>query len=139
MEVRLAAMNNFVNPTLRTPFMTSDLLSVNLVSAEGAKDMVKDLPDRVLEKAFKDSNLLLKAVKMKQTRPNLIKVPQNQINSNSAGYQQSLSTSNKANNTREPPSNKRKELTLPKVAHRPSTGRVSVATNPFRKRKNKSG
>ena len=52
-EVRLAAIDNYINPTLRTTFMTSDLLSVNLVSAEVAKDAVKaskDLPDRVLEK-----------------------------------------------------------------------------------------
>ena len=73
MEVRLAAMDNFINPTLCTPFMTSDLLSVNLVSAEGAKDTdkaVKDLTERVLEKPF-----IKKAVKRKQTRPTLIKVP----------------------------------------------------------------
>ena len=79
MEVRLAAMDNFPNPTLRTPFMTSDLLSVNLVSAESAEDTVKavkDLPDRVLDKAFKNPNLPLKAVKRKPTMPNLIKVLQ---------------------------------------------------------------
>ena len=124
-EVRLAAMDNFINPTLRTPFMTSDLLSVNLVSAEGAKETVKavkDLPDRVLEKVFKDPNLPLKVVKRKQTRPNLIKVPQKQTTGNSTGYQQ-------------PPSNKRKELILSPVVHRPSIERVSKATNIFRKRK----
>ena len=48
----------------------------------------KDLPNRMLNKAFKDPNLPLKAVKRKQTRPNLIKVPQMQTTSNSAGYQQ---------------------------------------------------
>ena len=56
MEVRLAAMDNFVNPTLRTPFMSADPLSVNLVTAEAAREtvkVVKDLPDRVLEKTFK--------------------------------------------------------------------------------------
>ena len=71
--------------------MTLDLLSVNLVSAEVAKDMikaVKDLPDRVLEKAFKDPNLHLKAVKRKPTRPSLIKVSQKKTTDNSAGYQQ---------------------------------------------------
>ena len=90
-EVRLAAMDNFPNPTLRTPFMTSDLLWVNLVSAESAKDTVKavkDLPDRVLDKAFKNPNLPLKAVKRKPTRPSLIKVSQKQTTGNSAGYQQ---------------------------------------------------
>ena len=87
--------------------MTSDLLSVNLVSAEGARDTVKavkDLLDRVLEKAIKDLNLPLKAVKRKLARPNLIKVPQKQTTSNSAG----LFTSNKASTKREPPSNKNK-------------------------------
>ena len=79
MEVKLAAMNNFVNPTLRTPFMTADLLSPNLVSAEGARatvKAVKDLPDRVLEKAFKDPNLPMEAVRRKPTKPSLVKIPQ---------------------------------------------------------------
>ena len=83
-EIRLAAIDNFINSTLRTPFMTLDLLSVNLVSAEVAKDTVKavkDLPGRVLGKAFKDPNLPLKALKMKPTRPSLIKVSQQQRNS----------------------------------------------------------
>ena len=90
-EVRLAAIENFINHTLRTPFMTLDLLPVNLVLAEVAKDTikaVKDLPDRVLEKAFKDPNLPLKAVKRKPMRPSLIKVSQNQTTGNSTGYQQ---------------------------------------------------
>ena len=72
--------------------MTSNLLSVNLVLAEGAKDTgkaVNDLPNRVLEKAFKDPSLPLEAVKRKQTSmPNLIKIPQMQTTGNSAGYQQ---------------------------------------------------
>ena len=79
MEVKLAAMNNFVNPTLRTPFMTADLLSPNLVSAEGARATVKAvevLPDRVLEKAFKDPNLPMEAVRRKPTKPSLVKIPQ---------------------------------------------------------------
>ena len=90
-EVKLAAIDNFINPTLRTPLMTLDLLSVNLVSAEVAKDTfkaVKDLPDRMLEKTFIDPNHPLKAVKRKPTRPSLIKVSQKQTTGNSAGYQQ---------------------------------------------------
>ena len=42
----------------------------------------------MLEKAIKYPKLHLKEVKRKQTRPNLIKVPQKQIMGNSAGYQQ---------------------------------------------------
>ena len=90
MEVRLAAMDNFVNHTLRTPFMTSDPLSVNIVSPESARETVraiKELPDRVLEKAFKDPNLPMKAVKRKPTRPTLINIPQKQGPGTSTGYQ----------------------------------------------------
>ena len=90
-EVRLAAIDNFINPTLRMPFTTLDLLSVNLVSAEVAKDTekaVNDLLDRVLEKAFKDPNLPLKAFKRKPMKPSLIKVSQKQTTGKSAGYQQ---------------------------------------------------
>ena len=81
MEVRLAAMDNFLNPSLRTTFMSADPLSVNLVTPEAARETVKavkDLSDRVLEKAFKDPNLPMKAVRRKPTRPTLIKVPQKQ-------------------------------------------------------------
>ena len=56
MEVRMATMDNFVNPTFPTPFMTADPLSTNLVTPEGARETVKavkELPDRVLEKTFK--------------------------------------------------------------------------------------
>ena len=91
MKVRLAAMDNFINPTLCTPFMTSDVLSVNLGLAEGVKETVKaakDLPDRVLEKAFKEPNLPLKSVRRKPTRTNLIKVSQKQTAGNFVGYQQ---------------------------------------------------
>ena len=86
MEVKLAAMGNFVNPTLRTPFMTADLLSPNLVLAEGAKATVKDLPDRVLEKAFKDPNLPMEAVRRKLTKP-LVKIPQKPTPRAALGYQ----------------------------------------------------
>ena len=84
-------MDNFMTSTHRTLFVISDLLLVNLVSAEDAKDTiktVKDLPDKVLEKAFKDLNLSLKAVKRKQTWLNLIKGPQKHTTGNFAGYQQ---------------------------------------------------
>ena len=90
MEVRFAAMDNFVNSTLCTPFMTADPLSANLVTAEGARETisaVKELPNRVLEKAFKDQNLPMKAVKRKPTRPTLINIPQKQGPGPSAGYQ----------------------------------------------------
>ena len=96
MEVRLAAMDNFINPSLRTTFMSADPLSVNLVTPEAARDTVKaikDLPDRVLEKAFKDPNLPMKAVKRKPTRPTLIKIPQKQGSGSSIGYQNKPSTS----------------------------------------------
>ena len=96
MEVRLAAMDNFVNPTLHTPFLSADPLSVNLVTAEAARETVKavkDLPDRVLEKAFKDPNLPMKPVKRKPTRPTLIKIPQKQGSGSSTGYQSKPSTS----------------------------------------------
>ena len=95
MEVRLATMDNFLNPTLRTPFMSADPLSVNLVTPEAARETVKavkDLPDRVLEKAFKDPNLPMKAVRRKPTRPTLIKVPQKQGPWPSTGYQQKYSS-----------------------------------------------
>ena len=90
MEVRLAAMDNFINPTLRTPFMTSDPLSVNIVFPESARETVraiKELPDRVLEKAFKDPNLPMKAVKRKPSRPTRINIPQKQGPGTSTGYQ----------------------------------------------------
>ena len=80
MEVKLAAINNFVNPTLRTPFMTAALLSPNLVSAEGARATVKafkDLPDRVLEKAFKDPNLPMEAVRRSLPNPPWSRSPRN--------------------------------------------------------------
>ena len=90
MEVRLASMDNFINPTLRTPFMTSDPLSVNIVSPESARETVraiKELPNRVLEKAFKDPNLPMKAVKRKPTRLMLINIPQKQGPGTFTGYQ----------------------------------------------------
>ena len=37
---------------------------------------VKDLPDRALEKAFKDPNLPMEAVRRKPTKPSLVKIPQ---------------------------------------------------------------
>ena len=91
MEVRLAAMEYFVNPTLRAPFMTSDPFSANIVSPESARETVKairDLPDRILEKAFKDPNLHMKAVQRKPTRPSLINIPQKKGPGLSSGYQQ---------------------------------------------------
>ena len=91
MEVRLAAMENFVNSTLRTPFMTSDPFSANIESPASARETVKamrELPDRILEKAFKDPNLPMKAVQRKPTRPSLINIPQKQGPGPSSGYQQ---------------------------------------------------
>ena len=91
MVVKLAAMSNFVNPTLRTPFMTADLLSPNLVSApmeaRATVKAVKDLPDRALEKAFKDPNLPMEAVRRKPTKPSLVKIPQKPTPHAALGYQ----------------------------------------------------
>ena len=91
MKVRLAAMENFVNPMLRTPLMTSDPFSANIVSPESARERVKairELPDRILEKVFKDPNLPMKAVQWKPTGPSLINIPQKQGPGPSSGYQQ---------------------------------------------------
>ena len=87
--------------------------------------MVKELPDRVMEKAFKDPpNLPIKAVRKKPSRPTLIKVPQKQGTGPSTGYQHKPSLPHQTQHSKGFSSHPKKEAPAlsgsSQTQHRPS-------------------